>query len=262
MPIEKVTPMPENITPTPTQKKLFIFIYIYIEAEGMSPSYEEMKDYMELKSKSNIHNLIIKLLERGLLTKATHKARTVQATEYGHEYFTKLQSNNPISADDILSKHKMQRKAIEERSKEKVSLRPINGTPIFDEANIIALPKMGKIAAGTPIEAIRDETESLYIPSNMVRSSATHYALEVEGDSMIEVGINNGDIVIIRDQDTANNGDIVVALVDGEEATLKKYHRRGATIALEAANSTYETQFYSEERVKIQGKLVGLTRTY
>ena len=138
--------------------------------------------------------------------------------------------------------------------------RPAAAMPV--EAGSIELPVMGRIAAGTPIEAIQQISHNVAVPASMLASRGRHYALEVKGDSMIEAGINNGDIVVIQEQSTANNGDIVVALIEGEEATLKTFRRRGGTIALEAANPAYETRLYQDHQVRVQGKLVGLIRTY
>jgi repressor LexA len=130
------------------------------------------------------------------------------------------------------------------------------------ETNSVELPVMGRIAAGTPIEAIQTASHNIAVPGAMLAASGRHYALEVKGDSMIEAGINNGDVVVIKEQSTAENGDIVVALIEGEEATLKTFRRRGHTIALEAANPAYQTRLYQDHQVKVQGKLVGLIRTY
>ena len=130
------------------------------------------------------------------------------------------------------------------------------------EAASVELPVMGRIAAGTPIEAIQQVSHNVAVPASMLSAAARHYALEVKGDSMIEAGINNGDVVVIREQSTAENGDIVVALIEGEEATLKTFRRRGTTIALEAANPAYGPRLYQDHQVKVQGKLVGLIRTY
>jgi repressor LexA len=217
---------------TQKQHSLLLLIHRCLKETGVAPSFEEMKNEVGLKSKSGIHRLVSSLEERGFIRRLPHKARALEVL--------KLPDN------------------FEENSSSSKSSNP------FAEQNDkgkIEIPLFGKIAAGTPIEALRNETETVSIPTSML-STGEHYALTVDGDSMIEAGILDGDMVIIKRTETAENGSIVVALVDGEEVTLKTMQKKEKEINLIPANKDYQIQIYSPERVSVQGQLVGLMRQY
>ncbi|NOR62521.1 MAG: transcriptional repressor LexA [Rhodobacteraceae bacterium] len=220
---------------TKKQLDLLKFIHKRVQADGVSPSFDEMKEALNLRSKSGIHRLITALEERGFLRRLAHRARAIEIIKL------------PDSMEGGF-----QPTAIEGSSRRSVDIK----VDAFD------LPVMGKIAAGTPIEAIQHASSSIGVPGAMLNTTGKHYALEVKGDSMIEAGINSGDIVIIHEQPDANNGDIVVALVEDQEATLKTLNRTQNAIELVAANPAYETRVFTKDQVKIQGKLVGLIRSY
>jgi repressor LexA len=227
---------------TRKQHELLMFIHERIKETGVSPSFDEMKDALDLASKSGIHRLITALEERGFLRRLAHRARALEVV--------KLPSQATTAAP----------------AKGRQSFKPqlVEGTapPASMAANDVReLPILGKIAAGTPIAAIQHERDRMPVPDAML-GAGEHYVLEVQGDSMINAGIFDGDHVIIKKGDTANNGEIVVALVMGEEATLKRLRRKGASIALEAANPAYETRIFGPDQVEVQGKLVGLIRRY
>lgn len=222
---------------TKKQLDLLTFIHKRIQADGVPPSFDEMKEALDLRSKSGIHRLITALEERGFLRRLAHRARAIEIVKL------------PDSMGGAASLHV-------------ASETPPPPTPAAMAANVVELPVMGRIAAGTPIAAIEQVSHHVAVPGSMVGGSSKHFALEVKGDSMIDAGINNGDIVVIREQKTAENGDIVVALVEGQEATLKRLRRKGSAIALEAANPAYETRLYGADQVKVQGRLVGLIRSY
>jgi repressor LexA len=226
---------------TRKQYDLLHFIHDRMRRDGVPPSFEEMKDALDLRSKSGIHRLITALEERGFIRRLAHRARAIE--------IVKLPDSLEAGGGFKLA-------AVDGGRPE----RPAAGAPV--EAASLELPVMGRIAAGTPIEAIQQVSHTIAVPAAMLAGRARHYALEVKGDSMIEAGINSGDIVVIQEQPTAQNGDIVVALIEGEEATLKTFRRRGTTIALEAANPAYETRLYQDHQVRVQGRLVGLIRTY
>jgi repressor LexA len=226
---------------TRKQYDLLHFIHARLSKDGVPPSFDEMKDALDLRSKSGIHRLITALEERGFIRRLPHRARAIEVVRLP-ETLEAAGGFRPSLLDGGRPE------------------RPATAIPV--EAASIELPVMGRIAAGTPIEAIQQISHNVAVPSSMLSSAGRHYALEVKGDSMIEAGINSGDIVVIQEQATAQNGDIVVALIEGEEATLKTFRRRGTTIALEAANPAYETRLYQDHQVKVQGKLVGLIRTY
>lgn len=211
---------------TKRQHELLLLIDRRLREDGVSPSFEEMKDAVGLKSKSGIHRLITALEERGFIRRLPNRARALEVLRL------------PETAEANASMLK----------------------PATEPAGTVELPKYGKIAAGTPIEALRGN-DTISVPAEMV-GAGQHYALTVAGDSMIEAGILDGDTVIIRRTDTVENGEIAVALVDGCEVTLKKIRRKGNAIALEPCNKDYETRIFSPERVTIQGKLVGLMRNY
>jgi repressor LexA len=228
---------------TRKQYDLLHFIHKRLQTDGVPPSFDEMKEALDLRSKSGIHRLITALEERGFIRRLAHRARAIEIIRL------------PESLD-ATSASGFQPAVLPGGRPE----RPAGAQAI--EAASIELPVMGRIAAGTPIEAIQQVSHNIAVPAAMLSSAGRHYALEVKGDSMIEAGINSGDIVVIQEQSTAQNGDIVVALIEGEEATLKTFRRRGTTIALEAANAAYETRLYQDHQVRVQGKLVGLIRTY
>ena len=217
---------------TKKQRELLLFITKRLDEDGVSPSFDEMKDALDLASKSGVHRLVSALEERGFIRRLPHRARALEI------------------------------------------LRRPDGAPAQPRSNVVEadfggsasdagveVPVLGRIAAGVPIEAIQHETDRLSVPQQML-SGGEHFALEVSGDSMIDAGILDGDVVIIKRADTADSGDIVVALVRDEEATLKKLRKKGGSVALEAANAAYETRIFGPGEVKVQGRLIGLIRRY
>ncbi|OCJ03799.1 repressor LexA [Rhizobium sp. AC44/96] len=238
---------------TRKQQELLLFIHERMKESGVPPSFDEMKDALDLASKSGIHRLITALEERGFIRRLPNRARALEVIKLPEAYNPSLQQRRGFSPSVI------------EGSLGKPQLvtppAPAKPAPSADNGNSVSVPVMGRIAAGVPISAIQNNTHDIVVPADML-GSGEHYALEVKGDSMIEAGIFDGDTVIIRNGNTANPGDIVVALVDDEEATLKRFRRKGASIALEAANPAYETRIFGPDRVKVQGKLVGLIRRY
>ena len=225
-----------------TRKQLELFNYIHREVTnlGVAPSFDEMKEALNLKSKSGIHRLISGLEERGFIKKLSHRARAIEILKYPAGFNeTKSPSNNVTMID---------------RNK------PFKGTSDNNSA-VSEVPMMGRIAAGSPLEAINDFSQNLDVPSYLI-GSGDHYALEVKGESMIDAGIRNGDTILVREQKYANNGEIVVALISGQEATLKKFIKNGNEIHLKAENIDFDDQVYPASEVQIQGKLVGLLRTY
>lgn len=226
---------------TRKQLDLLEFIHKRLKKDGVPPSFDEMKEALDLRSKSGIHRLITALEERGFIRRLPHRARAIEIMRL------------PESMDNG---------GFQPRVIDGGAVPPPAAALPVDGGHAMSLPVMGRIAAGTPIEAIQQVSNNVSVPSEMLRNSGRHYALEVKGDSMIEAGINNGDVVVINEQSDAENGEIVVALVEDQEATLKRLRKRGTSIALEAANPAYETRVYRDDQVKIQGKLVGLIRTY
>ena len=222
---------------TKKQLNLLEFIEKKTSANGVSPSFDEMKEALNLKSKSGIHRLIIALEERGFIRRLPHRARAL-------EVIRKVKKSSLISN---LYKEKFVETATQVKLDQNESVQNI--------------PLLGTIAAGAPIEAISDMSDQINVPPSMM-SNGQHFALQVKGESMIEAGINHGDIVVIKEQKQANNGDIVVALIDNQEATLKRLYKKGEFVELEAANRNYETQVHNSTKVTIQGRLVGLLRTY
>lgn len=231
---------------TRKQYDLLHFIHRRLQRDGVPPSFDEMKEALDLRSKSGIHRLITALEERGFIRRLAHRARAIEIIRLPESLEATAGGARPPSVAGVIDGGRPDRPG---------SARPV-------EAASIELPVMGRIAAGTPIEAIQQVSHNVAVPAAMLSSAGRHYALEVKGDSMINAGINTGDIVVIQEQSTAQNGDIVVALIEGEEATLKTFRRRGSTIALEAANPAYETRLYQDHQVRVQGKLVGLIRNY
>ena len=229
---------------TRKQHELLMFIHERIKESGVSPSFDEMKEALNLASKSGIHRLITALEERGFLRRLPHRARALEVV--------KLPEQATAAAPP----------------KGRGAFRPqlVETAPGAHPQSAVAndvreLPVLGKIAAGTPIEAIQHERDRLQVPESIL-GAGEHFVLEVQGDSMIHAGILDGDFVVIRKTNAANSGEIVVALVMGEEATLKRLRRKGASIALEAANPAYETRIFGPDQVQVQGKLVGLIRRY
>ncbi len=237
---------------TRKQQELLLFIHERMKESGVPPSFDEMKDALDLASKSGIHRLITALEERGFIRRLPNRARALEVIKLPESYSPANKPQRGFSPS-VIEGSLGKPKAVEPP--------PAPAPSNSRDVNSVSVPVMGRIAAGVPISAIQNNTHDVVVPMDMI-GSGEHYALEVKGDSMIEAGIFDGDTVIIRDGSTANPGDIVVALVDDEEATLKRFRRKGASIALEAANPAYETRIFGPDRVKIQGKLVGLIRRY
>ncbi len=225
---------------TKKQKNLLLFINKKLRSSGVSPSYEEMKESLNLKSKSGIHRLISALEERGFIKRLAHKARALEV----------IKLPETASANDIYNSFSPSviRGGLDESSNR-------------NNADENEIPVLGKIAAGTPVEAIQNEVSRIPMPSN-IEKNGEFFGLKVQGDSMIEAGINDGDTVIVKKADTAENGKIVVALIDDHEAMLKRIRRKGKTVALESANRNYETKIFGPDRVKVQGILVSLYRNF
>ena len=231
---------------TRKQHELLMFIHERIKESGVSPSFDEMKEALDLASKSGIHRLITALEERGFIRRLAHRARALEVVKLPQQATT---ASPPKG-----------RGTFKPQVLEGGAPPPSAPAPQMAADNTRELPILGRIAAGTPIDAIQHERERLPVPESML-GGGEHYVLEVQGDSMIEAGILDGDYVIIKKGDTANSGEIVVALV-GEEATLKRLRKKGGSIALEAANPKYETRIFGPDQVEVQGKLVGLIRRY
>ena len=231
---------------TKKQLDLLEFIHRRVQRDGVPPSFDEMKEALDLRSKSGIHRLITALEERGFIRRLAHRARALEI----------IRLPESLGGDAL---HGFKPRVIDGDKPD--APKPANAQPV-EAVQALELPVMGRIAAGVPIDAIAHASHNVAVPGSMVSGPGEHYALEVKGDSMIDAGINDGDVVVIRETSAADNGDIVVALVEDQEATLKKYYRRGNAIALEAANPAYETRVLPEDKVKIQGRLVGLIRTY
>ena len=233
---------------TPKQKELLMFIHERVKESGVPPSFDEMKEALDLKSKSGIHRLITALEERGFIRRLPHRARALE--------ILKLPESVAPGLSAVRSGSGFTPSVIEGNLGRR---RDEDGSEAASQS--VAVPVMGRIAAGVPIEAIQNRSHTIEVPPELL-AKGDHFALEVKGDSMIEAGILEGDTVVIKRSDTADNGDIVVALVDEEEATLKRFRRRGHSIALEAANPNYETRIFGPDRVRVQGRLVGLIRRY
>ena len=237
---------------TKKQHELLIYINQRLSATGVAPSFDEMKDALNLRSKSGIHRLISGLEERGFIRRLPHRARALEVTKLPEESAAPTGGGLNGGAERGRFSPTVIRGDF---------AGALPGTPVAPDIAAVDLPLYGRIAAGTPIEALRDQNSSVAVPGSLL-GRGEHYALEVAGDSMIEAGILDGDSVIIQRCDTAENGAIVVALVDNVEVTLKRLRRRGASIALEPANKAYETRIFGPDRVKVQGRLVGLLRRY
>ena len=231
---------------TRKQYELLRFIHERLKESGVPPSFDEMKEALDLRSKSGIHRLITALEERGFIRRLPNRARAIEVIKLpesvGHGVGGRSRGFVPSVIEGNLGKVR-------------------TPSPDEDTTRPIAVPVMGRIAAGTPIEAIQNKSSVINMPPDLL-STGEHFALEVRGDSMIEAGILDGDIAVIKKSEAADTGDIVVALIDEEEATLKRFRRRGASIALEPANTSYEVRILPPNRVRIQGKLVGLFRRY
>jgi repressor LexA len=232
---------------TKKQSELLRYIHERLKETGVPPSFDEMKDALDLRSKSGIHRLIMALEERGFIRRLPNRARALEVLRLP-ESSTPAPARSGRFAPSVIEGNLGKS-------------RPVSSGDAGDSSDMVAIPVMGRIAAGTPISALQSRSHSIGLPPDLL-STGEHYALEVRGDSMIEAGILDGDTVIIKKQDTAESGEIVVALIDDEEATLKRLRKRGASIALEAANPAYETRIFGPDRVNIQGKLVSLVRKY
>ncbi len=239
---------------TRKQHELLLFIHGRIRETGVSPSFDEMKEALDLKSKSGIHRLITALEERGFIKRLAHRARALE--------IIRLPESTVPDGGLIHARSKgFTPSVIEGSLGKKNAPSAVASTASALREDVMEVAVLGRIAAGTPIEALQDNTRNITVPMDML-GTGEHYALEVKGDSMIQAGILDGDVALINRCDTATNGDIVVALVDDHEATLKRLRKRGDTIALEAANPSYETRIFGADRVQVQGRLVGLLRTY
>ena len=238
---------------TKKQHELLIFINQRLTATGVAPSFDEMKDALSLRSKSGIHRLISGLEERGFIRRLPHRARALEVM--------KLPEQSAAPTPRAPSSIEAERGRFSPTVIRGDFAAALPGAPVAPNSDAVDLPLYGRIAAGTPIEALRDQNTSVAIPGSLI-GRGEHYALEVAGDSMIEAGIFDGDTVIVQRCETAENGAIVVALIDNIEVTLKRLRRRGGSIALEPANKAYETQIFGPEQVKVQGRLVGLLRRY
>ena len=230
---------------TRKQSELLRFIHERLKESGVPPSFDEMKDALDLRSKSGIHRLIMALEERGFIRRLPNRARALEVIRLPEGATPAASPSRGRFAPSVI-----------EGNLGRIRPRSDGDVPVH-----VAIPVMGRIAAGTPIEALQSRSHTIPMPPDFL-GAGDHYALEVRGDSMIEAGILDGDTVILRRQETAETGDIVVALIDEEEATLKRLRKRGASVALEAANPAYETRIFGPDRVRIQGKLISLLRAY
>ncbi|MEQ8333065.1 transcriptional repressor LexA [Nisaea sp.] len=253
---------------TKKQHQLLLFIQERLEQTGVSPSFDEMKDALDLKSKSGIHRLITALEERGFIRRLPHRARALEilrTPDSSATVATQAAVAHPAALDRSASRgftpNVIPGNFARAPHNDQASASSPPSEVLHSDEEMIDIPMMGRIAAGTPIEALRDDSIRVGIPGSMIRAGE-HYALEVAGDSMVDAGILDGDTVIIKRGDTAENGSIVVALVDEHEVTLKRLRRRGHAIALEPANPNYETRIFGPDQVQIQGSLVGLMRKY
>jgi len=251
---------------TEKQKDLLLFIHARMQERGVPPSFDEMKDALDLRSKSGIHRLITALVERGFIRRLPHRARAIEVIKLpdnqmggqlaGHIAGQSIGAAGPSAAPQ----RGFQPSVIEGSGPPRSNVAQPPPSHVID-ARTVSIPVMGRIAAGTPISAIQNHTHDIAVPPDIL-TNGEHFALEVKGDSMIEAGIHDGDTVIIRRCNTAENGDIIVALVEGEEATLKRLRKKGSTIALEAANPEFKTRIFGPDQIDIQGRLVGLMRRY
>jgi repressor LexA len=232
---------------TRKQLELLMFINERLKEEGVPPSFEEMKEALNLQSKSGVHRLIVALEERGFLRRMPNRARALEVLKLPESHSPSLTPRKQSFTPSVIQGNLGRVKPVASSN---------DGAP-----RAAVVPMMGRIAAGVPISAIQEHSANITVPPELL-GGGEHFALEVKGDSMIDAGIFDGDTVIIRKGDTASNGDIIVALVDDEEATLKRMRRKGDSVALEAANPTYETRIFGPDRIRVQGRLVGLLRKY
>jgi len=230
---------------TRKQAELLRFIHERLKEAGVPPSFDEMKDALDLRSKSGIHRLITALEERGFIRRLPNRARAIEVIKLPDSVAHGVGSRSRGFTPSVIEGN----------------LGRVRAASEDDSGRPVAVPVMGRIAAGTPIEAIQNKSHVINMPPDLL-STGEHFALEVRGDSMIDAGILDGDMAVIKRTDTADTGDIVVALIDEEEATLKRFRRRGASIALEPANASYEVRILPPNRVRIQGKLISLFRRY
>ncbi|MEM9139423.1 MAG: transcriptional repressor LexA [Pseudomonadota bacterium] len=239
---------------TKKQYDLLMFIHKKVQKNGVSPSFDEMKAALDLRSKSGIHRLITALEERGFIRRLPHRARAIEILRLPDNMGDGRPSGGfrPSVIEGDLGRQAPVSDAI----------GALGGQAVSEGVDARNVPLLGRIAAGVPIEAMQSGMTEIGVPASMTAASGEHYALEVKGDSMIDAGIHEGDVVVVRRQNTAENGDIIVALIEDYEATLKRLRRKGGAIALEAANPAYGTRLYRADQVKIQGKMVGLIRTY
>ena len=242
---------------TKKQYDLLMFIHKRVQRDGVSPSFDEMKAALDLRSKSGIHRLITALEERGFIRRLPHRARAIEIVRLPENMAETMAGRGrggfrPSVIEGDLGRQETAADAI----------ASLGGRQAAADGEARTVPLIGRIAAGLPIEALQQGAGQIGVPSAMMSSSGEHYALEVKGDSMIDAGIHEGDIVVVRRQSTAETGDIVVALIEDNEATLKRLRRKGGAIALEAANPAYGTRVYRSDQIKIQGRMVGLIRTY
>jgi repressor LexA len=240
---------------TRKQHELLMFIHERMKEAGIPPSFDEMKDALDLRSKSGIHRLITALEERGFIRRLPNRARALEVVRLPDSMNPSLGGRKARFEPSVIDGNLGRVAAMPPRAS---SNAPV---PASEAGRAVTIPVMGRIAAGTPIEAIQTHSHTISVPPEML-GAGEHYALEVRGDSMIEAGIFDGDTVLIKKQDSASTGEIIVALVDDEEATLKRLRRKGNSVALEAANPAYETRIFPPDRVKVQGRLVGLLRKY
>jgi repressor LexA len=245
---------------TRKQYALLQFLAERIQKEGVSPSFDEMKDALDLRSKSGIHRLITALEERGFIRRLPHRARAIEILkmpETMHDALTEKPRPQPSGFSPRVVEGGLG------RADGPLFARREDSAPAYSSSNdgVMEVPLVGKIAAGTPIDALEHVQRHVGVPADML-GSGEHFALSVEGDSMVDAGIHDGDLVVIRRQDTANDGEIVVALVADQEATLKRLRRRGPQVELQAANPMHKDQIYPADQVRVQGRLVGLVRTY
>ena len=240
---------------TRKQHELLMFIHERMKEAGIPPSFDEMKDALDLRSKSGIHRLITALEERGFIRRLPNRARALEVVRLPDSMNPSLGGKKARFEPSVIDGNLGRVAAVPPRAN---ASAPIAAS---EAGRPVTIPVMGRIAAGTPIEAIQSHSHTITVPPEML-GAGEHFALEVRGDSMIEAGIFDGDTVLIKKQDSASTGEIIVALVDDEEATLKRLRRKGNSVALEAANPAYETRIFPPDRVKVQGRLVGLLRKY
>lgn len=243
---------------TRKQLELLNFIRARLDAEGVPPSFDEMKDALGLRSKSGIHRLIVALEERGFIRRLPHRARAIEVLRLPGTAMEGGPAAVPAPAPAPARVASAAHAAAPAQAQQVAEVIRLHDR----QPGVTELAVMGRIAAGVPIEAISEISHHVAVPDSLLSGRGAHFALEVRGDSMVEAGINDGDIVVIREQSTAENGDIVVALIADAEATLKRFRRRGEMIALEAANPAYKTRILPAHMIQVQGRLVGLIRSY